>query len=222
MVAEEALAYSMPPTVYFSLDVEASGAVPGLFSLLAIGACVVGDDGSEARLLEGAANEFKILVKPLEGAANDPQALKYAGGLLPEELAITGIAPRDALVALNAWIDRVRHAAGASRIHFLAHAASFDWMYLRWYYEAMGVLCPFGFAGIDIKAYAMGALGISWEETAKDTLGRRVGLEPVDPLRLHDPLYDAHYQARLFAALVNGRRRIARQSEAIETPTQSG
>jgi len=211
----------MPSTIYISLDVEASGAVPGLFSLLAIGACVVGDDGAEARLLAGAEYEFKVLVKPLEGAANDPQALKYAGGLLPEELAISGTEPRQALVSLNDWIDRVRHAAGASRMHFLAHAASFDWMYMRWYYEAMGVVCPFGFAGIDIKAYAMGALGIPWEETAKDVLGRRMGLEPVDPLRLHDPLYDAHYQARLFAALVNGRRRSARHLEPVETPTRS-
>jgi hypothetical protein len=211
----------MATAVYISLDVEASGAVPGMFSMLAIGACVVADDGSEARLLSGAENEFKVLVKPLEGASNDPQALKYAGGLLPEELAVSGTEPREALVALNEWIERVRRSAGASRPHFLAHAASFDWMYIRWYYEAMGVPCPFGFAGIDIKAYAMGALGITWEETAKDALGRRVGLEAVDPLRLHDPLYDAHYQARLFAALVNGRRRLLRQPELLEAPSRA-
>jgi hypothetical protein len=211
----------MATTIYISLDVEASGPVPGLFSLLAIGACVVADDGSEARLLPGAENEFKVLVKPLEGAANDPQALKFTGGLLPEELAVSGTEPRAALVALNEWVERVRRAAGASRAHFLAHAASFDWMYMRWYYEAMGVPCPFGFAGVDIKAFAMGALGIAWEETAKEALGRRVGLEPVDPLRLHDPLYDAHYQARLFAALVNGRRRLARPLEPAEAPGRS-
>ena len=81
-------------------------------------------------------------------------------------------------------------------------------MFLRWYYETFAVSCPFGFAGIDIKAYAMGAMGLPWEETAKDSLGRRVGLEAVDPIRLHDPLYDAHYQARLFAALLNARRRL--------------
>lgn len=207
----------MPTTLYISLDVEASGAVPGLFSLLAIGACVVADDGGEARVVDGAESEFKILVKPLEGAANDPEALKYAGGLVPEELAVTGTAPREALLALNDWVARVRIATGGHRMHFLAHAASFDWMFMRWYYEAMSVPCPFGFAGIDIKAYAMGALGISWEETAKDALGRRVGLEAVDPLRLHDPLYDAHYQARLFAALVNRRRRLARALETAET-----
>ena len=198
----------MQTTIYISLDVEASGPVPGLFSLLAIGACVVLDDGTEARLLAGAENEFKVLLKPLEGAANDPQALKYAGGLLPEELAVSGTDPREALVALNEWTERVRRAAGASRAHFLAHAASFDWMYMRWYYEMFGIPCLFGFAGIDIKAFAMGALGIQWEETSKDALGRRMGLEAIDPLRLHDPLYDAHYQARLFCALVNARRRM--------------
>jgi hypothetical protein len=198
----------MPPTLYISLDVEASGPVPGMFSLLAIGACAVVDDGSEARLIEGAENEFKVLLKPLPEAGSDPEALKYAGGLVPEELVTTGVVPRDAFLALNEWVERVRTSVGASRAHFLAHAASFDWMYLRWYYELLGIVCPFGFAGVDIKAYAMGALGVGWEETSKDALGRRAGLEPVDPLRLHDPLYDAHYQARMFAALVNARRRL--------------
>jgi ribonuclease T len=166
----------MALTLFFSLDVEASGPVPGIFSLLAIGGCVVADDGNEARLLDGADNEFKVLVKPLEGAKVDEQALLHAGGLVPEELVRTGTPPRDALLMLN---------------------------------RALDVPCPFGFAGIDIKAFAMGALGITWEETAKDALGRRVGLEAVDPLRLHEPLYDAHYQARLFANLINTRRRLA-------------
>ena len=198
----------MPPTLYISLDVEASGPVPGMFSLLAIGACALTDDGSEARLLEGAENEFKVLLKPLAGAGIDLEALKYAGGLVPEELETTGVTPRDAFLALNEWVERVRKAVGASRAHFLAHAASFDWMYVRWYYELLGIPCPFGFAGVDLKAYAMGALGVGWEETSKDALGRRAGLEAVDPLRLHDPLYDAHYQARMFAALLNQRRRL--------------
>jgi len=203
----------MALTIFFSLDVEASGPVPGIFSLLAIGCCVVVDDGSEARVLDGAENEFKVLVKPLEGARIDEQALLFAGGLVPAELAVTGTAPREALMQLNDWVDRVKTTAGANRFHFLAHAASFDWMYMRWYYEAMEVPCPFGFAGIDIKAFAMGSLGIPWEETAKDALGRRVGLEAVDPLRLHEPLYDAHYQARLFSTLLNNRRRLATMME---------
>jgi hypothetical protein len=198
----------MPPTLYISLDVEASGPVPGMYSLLAIGACAIVDDGSEARLLEGAEHEFKVLLKPLPGAGIDQEALKYAGGLVPEELERTGVEPRSAFLALNEWVERVRTNVGANRAHFLAHAASFDWMYVRWYYELLGVVCPFGFAGVDIKAYAMGALGIGWEETSKETLGRRAGLEAVDPLRLHDPLYDAHYQARMFAALVTARRRL--------------
>jgi hypothetical protein len=207
----------MAVTLYFSLDVEASGPAPGIFSLLAIGGCVVADDGTEARLLEGAEHEFKVLVKPLEGAKIDEQALLHAGGLVPAELAVSGTDPREAMLLLNAWVDRVKVAAGASRYHFLAHAASFDWMYLRWYYESVEVPCPFGFAGIDIKAYAMGALGIPWEETAKDALGRRMGLEAVDPLRLHEPLYDAHYQARLYALLVNHRRRMAAQQQTVDS-----
>ena len=71
----------MPPTLYISLDVEASGPVPGMFSLLAIGACAVVDDGTEARLLEGAGNEFKVLLKPLANTKSDPEALKTIYGL---------------------------------------------------------------------------------------------------------------------------------------------
>jgi hypothetical protein len=195
------------PALYVSVDIEASGPVPGLFSLLAIGACVIVDDGNELRVAEGADNEFKVLLKPWPGAGADPEALRYAGGLDPRILEEKGVDPREALLSFNEWVARATAQHAAQRTHFLAHAASFDWMYLRWYFEATGVPCPFGFAGIDIKAYAMGALGVGWEETAKEALGRRVGLEPVDQLRLHEPLYDAHYQARLFAALCNRRRR---------------
>ena len=76
----------MPPTLYISLDVEASGPVPGMFNLLAIGACSLVDDGSEARVLDGAEHEFKMLIKPIPGAENDPEELKFAGGLIPEEM----------------------------------------------------------------------------------------------------------------------------------------
>src|SRR6185369_1135485 len=113
----------MPPTLYISLGVEASGPVPGKFSLLAIGGCVVFDDGAGARVVDGAEYEFKVLLKPLPEAAIDEEALKFAGGLVPSELETTGTAPRDALFALNTWVEWVRTSSNVSRVHFLAHAA---------------------------------------------------------------------------------------------------
>ena len=63
----------------------------------------------------GAEHEFKILIKPIPGAENDPEALRFAGGLVPEELETTGESPRTALIALNEWVERERVSSAANR-----------------------------------------------------------------------------------------------------------
>jgi hypothetical protein len=54
---------------------------------------------------------------------------------------------------------------------------------------------PFGFAGLDIKAYYMGATGCRWADTRSSAVD--AALNPTQKSD-HHALHDAQYQAELF------------------------
>ena len=97
--------------------------------------------------------------------------------------------------------DCVRRAP-ARRIHFLAHAASFDWC-PPLYYESFA-LPALRFARYRHKAFREGAIGLIGRN-GKDP-SAAVSARAVDPTA-PDPSMTT-LPARLFARLVNARRRL--------------
>src|SRR5437667_4938988 len=96
-------------TGYFvSVDVETSGPVPGVFSLLSIGACVVPEEVTE--LGKDPAAEFYCTLKPLAGASSDPAALAVAR-LSLDELAESGSTPEAAMLSFEKWLLTVGSSA---------------------------------------------------------------------------------------------------------------
>src|SRR5687768_5754050 len=71
----------MTREVFISVDVETSGPIPGEFSMLSIGACLVDNPG----------RQFECLIKPLNMNA-DPAAMEVSG-LSLEQLEKEGLAP---------------------------------------------------------------------------------------------------------------------------------
>src|SRR4051794_40748574 len=100
--------------VFISVDIESSGPIPGDYSMLSIGACVVGDNA------EGVYFELK----PLNDNAV-PEALKVSGFDL-KELAQSGEDPKSAMTKLAAWLKKVR---GDSKPVFVGFNAGFDWSF---------------------------------------------------------------------------------------------
>lgn len=175
----------MKPVCYFSIDVETAGPAPSRFPLLSIGACLV-DDPEQS---------FYIELQPdLEQV--DPQSVAVSG-LDPHLLQHTGL---DAGVAMARFADWVRSVtpAGASPV-FVAYNAPFDWMFVQDYFQRYQVENPFGHAALDMKALAMGLLGINWAETAMGQVAAR--LETSIALS-HNALEDARDQAGLFRHLL--------------------
>jgi ribonuclease T len=164
-----------------SVDIEAAGPHPAEYSMLAIGACLVEDP----------AEGFYVEMRP-EKMVAVPSALAV-GGLSLEHLAEHGVAARKAMERFEAWIDGLV-PAGHLPV-FVAFNAPFDWMFVEDAFQRLLGRNPFGHSALDIKAYAMGALGSTWAETSMRVLSPRyLGGRKLT----HNALEDARDQAELF------------------------
>ncbi len=176
---------------YYSVDVEASGPVPGLYNLVSLGATVVGPD-----LAIG--ESFYVELRPVF-AGHDPGA-NAVHGLDLDRLAREGLEPAEAMRRLAAFVERT--CVPGTEPTFVGHVAVFDWMYVAWYCAWCGVPNPFGYKGIDTKSLAMGVLALPWTSTGKETLVARLGIPAQDPATVHRADADAAAQAELLVALL--------------------
>lgn len=170
--------------VFVSVDVETAGPIPGEYSLLSIGACVVDDP----------AKTFSCELKPINRKA-DPKALEVSG-LSLDELARSGLDPAKAMQAFAQWLDTLVGKDG--HVVFVGLNAPFDWSFVNYYFHRFTGDNPFGFTALDIKALFMGATGCDWTDTRSSKMAER--LSP----RLkgdHQALHDAQYQAELFSLI---------------------
>lgn len=176
--------------VFISVDIEASGPVPGKYSLLSIGACAV-DDPERV---------FSKLLKPISREA-DAAALEVSK-LSMEYLENEGTTPREAMLAFESWLKELAPNDN-DKVVFVGLNAPFDWSFINYYFHVYLGRNPFGFVALDLKAYYMGVTGCAWSETGSSQISQWVS-----PKRKadHDALHDAQFQAELFS-LVRERAR---------------
>jgi DNA polymerase III epsilon subunit-like protein len=185
--------------IYFSVDVEASGPVPGLFNLVSIGAVPVSRREATWRPEE---EVFYVELKPISPGF-DPAAMAVHG--IPRARLESEGTPADQAMRRLAGFVEGRVRRGEGRPVFVGHNAAFDWAFISYYFERYGLANPFGYKALDIKSLAMGCLGIGWFDTNKENLETLLSLPPQDPVQVHRADYDALYQARILCALLNRR-----------------
>ncbi len=170
---------------YISVDIEAAGPVPGEYSMLSLGACVV--DANE--------QSFYVELKPINWNY-DPEALEISG-LDMESLMQTGAEPAEAMALFEAWIKRVTPAGSAPV--FVGYPVAFDWMFVAYYFHRYLKHNPFGYAGLDVKSLYMGMTGRGWTETRRPEMTEvaRLGVKLT-----HNAREDAVLQGELFSHLL--------------------
>jgi ribonuclease T len=174
---------------YFSVDVESAGPIPGRYSMLSIGACVVGKPSES----------FYAELKPI---SKDfvPDALKVSGFKL-KDLQRTGESPREAMRRFERWVVA---ATRNLKPVFVGFNGCYDWQFVNWYLHRFTGDNPFGFGGVDIKSYFMGCSGRPWSETTSSRLPKK--FQPTQP-QTHNALDDARAQASIFAKLMREAQR---------------
>jgi len=172
------------PETYISVDVEASGPIPGEFSLLSIGACVVTNTGQN----------FYSELKPLND--NFIAGAMEVNGLSLAKLKLEGEEPTAAMARFRHWIEKV---SADTKPVFVGFNATFDWSFTHWYFVKFLGAGPFGISGLDIKAYFMGRRRVLWQETNKKKVR---ALYPSQTRHTHNALDDAKEQAEIFAGML--------------------
>lgn len=174
----------MKSECYISVDIESSGPIPGKYSMLSLGACVVNEPKKT----------FYVELKPISKEFV-PEALKVSGFNL-DQLEKTGIPSVEAMKNFRVWVETV---TGDSKAVFVGFNACYDWQFVNWYLETFTGGNPFGFGGIDIKSYFMGFSGLPWSKTTSSQLPS--DFQPDVP-QTHNALDDARAQASIFKKLL--------------------
>lgn len=173
----------MKEECFISVDIEASGPVPGLYSMLSLGACRC-DDRSVA---------FEATLRPTT-MRFVREALEVTGFDLAQ-LQKEGMEPAEAMAAFGSWVIET---AGSRTPVFVGLNAAFDWAFVNYYFHLFELPNPFGFAPIDIKALYMGKFQTTWREATSKQIALALS---VDVTPDHTAIKDAIAQAQLFEAV---------------------
>lgn len=173
--------------IYVSVDVETAGPIPGDFSMLSLGACVV----------DAPSRTFACFFQPITGRV-DADAMAVAK-LSLDELTRTGLDPAVAMADFANWAEAL--LTPGDTLVFVGLNAGFDWSFVNYYFHRFLGRNPFGFAALDIKAYYMGATHCTWAETRSSVIAK--ALRP-NGRGDHNALHDALYQAELFRLIRDG------------------
>lgn len=166
--------------VYISVDIEAAGPVPGPYSLLSIGACVVGK--SE--------RNYYVEIQPISDRIVQ-EAMEVIGKPL-NSFKDGGQSPVKAMESFEQWL--LRNSASSTPV-FVGFNATFDWAFVNWYFHSFLGRNPFGIGGIDIKSFYMGMTGSSWRDTRSSLISKEFKGESA---HTHNALDDAVEQAEMF------------------------
>jgi len=184
-----------PADVYFSVDVEADGPIPGPYSMISIGVAVAGFNDGGFTPADPTATTFYRELRPI---SDDfvPQALAVSG-LDREVLLRDGADPATAMAELSDWVSAT---ADTGRPVVVAYPACYDWMFLYWYLIRFTGTSIFGHSGcLDLKTLYATKAGVRLSQAVKRAMPRHLQSKR---RHTHHALDDAVEQAELFANLM--------------------
>lgn len=146
--------------LYISVDIEADGPVPGLFSMLSLGA---------AAFLDGIlVDTFSINLETLPEASTDPDTMAWwetqteAWEACHKDL----VPPNEAMQKFDTWVLSVSNKNMAKPV-CLAYPSGFDFSFVYYYLRKFLGRSVFGFSCLDINSYAMAILKTDFRATTK-------------------------------------------------------
>ncbi len=154
----------MNKEIYFSVDIEADGPIPGRYSMLSVGCAA-------CHLDSGIIDTFLRNLELLSGAIQDEDTMKW-WRKHPDAYAETRenpVSPTRAMLDFYNWVHLVSNKYAGKPV-MVAYPAGFDFTFTHWYFMRFALNDPFGFQCIDMKTYAMALLKKPFKETTKKNM----------------------------------------------------
>lgn len=154
--------------LYISVDIEASGPIPGPYYMSSLGASAAGGLTNTGEYVKfdhtDEDNLFYSELKPLPGSSYIPEAINvgYLEGFdksIPdpdgsrhyEWTLQNGEDPARSMRSFSDFVERMKKKHGGMPV-FMAYPAGFDWTFVYWYFIKHNLPSPFGFSRVlDLK-----------------------------------------------------------------------
>lgn len=177
--------------IYFSVDIETDGPIPGKYSMLSFG-CAAFNKGGD--LLDTYSANLETLPGALQdsGTMNWWQGQKEAWAACRKDLQ----SPEQAMPEFVNWVKKI---AGNNNPVFVGFPAGFDFTFMYYYMIAFAGHSPFSFSGIDIKTMAMTMLKKDYRSCVKRSFPKHwFSKSP----HTHIALDDAIEQGKMFCNML--------------------
>jgi len=149
--------------IYVSTDIEADGPIPGVYSMLSLGSAAF---SAQKEII----STFSANLKTLSGAKQDPATMQW-WKRHPQAWEASRKDPKSPKAAMKEYLKWLNNLGGIPV--FVGYPASFDFTFIYWYLMKFTGVCPFSFAALDIKTYAMAVLKKEFHKTTKSTMPKR-------------------------------------------------
>lgn len=177
--------------IYFSVDIETDGPIPGDNSMLSLGAAAFAADG---KML----STFSVNFQTLQNAIPDINTMEWwsKNQEAYEQTRQNVVGPQSAIGQFVNWVNET---CGKDKPVFVGYPAGFDFLFVYWYMIHFGCKSPFSFSALDIKTYASAMLKLPYREYTKKNMPKRWFS---DDKHTHVALDDAIEQGKLFCNML--------------------
>lgn len=146
--------------LYFSVDIETDGPIPGCNSMLSFGCVVFTENGEEI-------SSFEANLEILKKAAADPDTMKW-WKTQPEAWKACRRnlqEPHKALQSFVIWVEKV--CADKYKPVMVCMPSGFDFLFMYWYMIKFAGKSPFSFSCVDMRTYVMAMRKTEYKKTGK-------------------------------------------------------
>lgn len=177
--------------ILVSVDGEFTGKVPGLHSMISLGAVAYTSRGKEI-------SRFKVNLKELSGSRRHPDNMKWWKDF-PQAWKQSTKNPVSPSIGMKSFRNWLKKLPGEPKL--IGWPLPVDFMFIYWYWwKFINKEAPFGHDGIDIKSVAVSKLGIHISKISRTKVRKRLGIPDTD--FSHDSLDDAIQQAKIYFKLL--------------------
>ena len=146
------------PELYISIDIESDGPIPGVNSMLSLGAAAYTKD---KKLLD----VFSSNLHFLSDATHNPDTMEW-WKTQPEAWKKCRENARDPKLVMHEFVDWINSFKDYTPV-LVAFPAGFDFTYVYWYTMKFVGKSPVSFSCIDIKTFAMATLNCGYRDSTK-------------------------------------------------------